>query len=188
MASWMWGIANGQWDVASGDFEGRENGREGEREKATLAGGPSRNAAQAREKKNGLFERRRSEFPFFRVPERSSGPAGPVLIFWSFWIKPKGRPSRSKTKLWIKPKEYPHRINPKRQGSSKHEQGAEGMLRRHYLPVIVGCYRHARVSNNVFSVFVPQRENAKKGIDFANLEVVYRRQPPLPLFLMHESP
>ena len=29
-------------------------------------------------------------FKFSRVPERSSGPAGPVLIFSSFWIKPKG--------------------------------------------------------------------------------------------------
>ena len=40
------------------------------------------NGAEARDEKNGRSERRRSAFPFFRVPERSRGPAGSVLIFW----------------------------------------------------------------------------------------------------------
>ena len=58
----MFYVANGQWDMASGVCGERGEGeREKKIEKVTLAGGPSRNGAQARDKKNGLFERSEAE-------------------------------------------------------------------------------------------------------------------------------
>ena len=55
-----------------------------EEKKPTLAGGPSRTERRhAIRKMDCLSDAKRREFPFFRVPERSSGPAGKVLIFGS---------------------------------------------------------------------------------------------------------
>jgi len=72
---------NDQWDIANGEGEKerkgeRVKGRKKEK-KPTLAGGPSRNAAQARDQKNGLSERREAErvsiFPRAVAQFRPSG-------------------------------------------------------------------------------------------------------------------
>ena len=77
-------VGHRQWDVASGDLAGRGKGEKGKgewekggkRKKPTLAGGPSRNEAEARDQENLLSERRKSAFQIFPRAGAQFRPSG----------------------------------------------------------------------------------------------------------------